>query len=143
MSFHLHRFIDAQDEHFPQILAELNAGRKQTHWMWYVFPQLKGLGRSTTANYYAISSQDEARAYWRHAVLGPRLRACTQAVNQHGKRSAQQVFGHPDHLKFHSCMTLFAEISQNDPIVAQALDQFFKGERDKATLDLLETGGAL
>src|SRR3954451_18865691 len=108
-SFSLARFIEAQESVYPAVLGELREGRKRTHWMWFVFPQIQGLGRSSTAQNYAISSIDEARAYLQHPVLGARLRECTQLVNAIEDRTVLEIFGSPDDLKFHSSMTLFAE----------------------------------
>ena len=134
--FVLRRFVAAQDPVYPQVLGELRDGRKDTHWMWFVFPQLAGLGRSTMAGRYAISGVDEAMAYLAHPVLGPRLRECTEAVLAHHDRSAHDIFGSPDDLKFRSSMTLFAEAGGGDPFAA-ALARFFGGIPDRATLHLL------
>ena len=109
--FNLDRFVQAQDPVLAQVRAELWAGHKRTHWMWFVFPQLAGLGRSDTARYYALASLEEARAYLAHPLLGPRLIECTNLVNAVEGRSAHQIFGSPDDLKFHSSMTLFASRS--------------------------------
>ena len=106
--YDLQRFVDAQDPAFEQVCAELHAGRKRSHWMWFIFPQLKGLGHSETARKFAISSRQEAEAYLQHPILGPRLRRCTQLVTEVEGRSIEQIFGYPDDLKFHSSMTLFA-----------------------------------
>jgi uncharacterized protein (DUF1810 family) len=106
--YDLQRFVAAQAAVYPEVLAELGAGEKRSHWMWFIFPQLAGLGRSATARRYALSSLAEARAYLAHPLLGARLRECTQLVNEVTGRSAAQIFGFPDELKFHSCMTLFA-----------------------------------
>jgi uncharacterized protein (DUF1810 family) len=134
--FALRRFVAAQDAVYPQALDELRGGRKRSHWMWFVFPQLAGLGRSATAERFAISGREEARAYLAHPVLGPRLRQCTDAVIAHRDRSAHDIFGSPDDLKFRSCMTLFAEVGGGEPFEA-ALTYFFAGERDRETLRLL------
>ena len=121
------------------VLAQLRTGQKASHWMWFVFPQIRGLGSSATARRYAIASREEAVAYLGHAVLGARLRACTQlALNIQG-RSAEQVFGYPDDLKFRSCMTLFAEVGREEPLFRQALQKYFAGEPDSRTLDILST----
>jgi len=138
MTFDLERFVQAQDPVYPAVLAELGAGRKRTHWMWFVFPQLAGLGRSSTAQRYAIASLAEARAYLAHPVLGPRLRACAQLALRHGDRAPDAIFPYPDDLKFHSSMTLFAVADPDEPAFAACLDRFFAGVRDAATLDLLE-----
>jgi len=124
--YDLQRFVDAQAPVFDQVCAELRSGRKQTHWMWFVFPQLKGLGSSATSKKFAIASQAEADAYLRHSVLGPRLIECTRLVNRIEGRSIEEVFGYPDDLKFRSCMTLFASVSPDNPVFAQALQKYFE-----------------
>jgi len=123
--YDLERFFKAQDPVFDQVLAELRAGRKQSHWMWFVFPQLKGLGHSAMAIRYAISSQDEAEAYLQHPILGPRLRECTRLVNLIEGRSIEQIFGYPDYLKFRSCMTLFAQAVSDNQLFVSALQKYF------------------
>jgi uncharacterized protein (DUF1810 family) len=133
----LERFVQAQEDVYPRALAELKAGRKESHWMWFVFPQIAGLGHSTTAQHYAIASPDEAGAYLAHAVLGPRLRACTQAVLDVAGRSAHDIFGSPDDLKFRSSMTLFARAAPDETLFRAALEKYFGGEEDGATLRLL------
>jgi uncharacterized protein (DUF1810 family) len=134
----IERFRAAQDGTYQDALAELKQGGKRGHWMWFVFPQIAGLGRSSTAQLYAIADRREAEAYLDEAVLGPRLVECTGAMLQWaGKRSAEAILGPVDALKFHSSMTLFAEASGNEDPFAQALDSFFDGERDEATLELL------
>lgn len=119
--------MKAQDPVFEQVFAELRAGRKQSHWMWFVFPQLKGLGHSAMAVRYAISSQDEAEAYLQHPILGPRLRECTRLVNLIEGRSIDQIFGYPDDLKFRSCMTLFAQAASDNQVFVNALQKYFGG----------------
>jgi uncharacterized protein (DUF1810 family) len=133
----LQRFIDAQALVFPRVLLELKAGSKTSHWMWFIFPQIRGLGRSPTSIEYAISGRDEARAYLAHPLLGPRLKECTGLVLQVENRSAGQVFGSPDDMKFRSCMTLFAEVSPEDDIFVKALQKYFRGIPDRLTLDRL------
>jgi len=133
----LQRFVEAQDRVWPEVVAELGRGRKTSHWIWFVFPQLKGLGRSPTARHYGIASADEARAYWRHPVLGPRLKTCTGLVLAVRGRSALEIFGTPDDLKFCSSMTLFERVAPDEPAFAQALDRYFGGRRDPRTLELL------
>lgn len=135
---HLSRFVRAQEDVFDTALTELRAGRKRSHWMWFVFPQLRGLGRSSTAQFYGIASLDEARAYLAHPLLGPRLRQATQATLPHAGRCAQDLFGSPDDLKFRSSMTLFS-VAGGEPgsLFEQALQQFFDGKADEATLELL------
>ena len=134
--FDLDRFVEAQDGVYAQALAELRRGRKESHWMWFVFPQIAGLGRSPTAQYYAIASAGEARAYLGHPLLGPRLRECTEAVLAHPNRSAEEIFGAIDALKFRSSMTLFEAVDEDGPFGA-AIDAFYGGARDPATLDRL------
>ena len=133
----LQRFVDAQNPVFEQVCAELREGRKQTHWMWFIFPQIKGLGTSPMAIEFAISSRQEAEAYLKHSVLGPRLRECTRLVNQVEGRSVNQIFGYPDDLKFRSSMTLFASTSCENEIFKDALRRYFGGEPDRSTLERL------
>jgi uncharacterized protein (DUF1810 family) len=136
--FDLDRFVDAQAGIYPQALAEIRAGRKQSHWMWFVFPQIAGLGRSPTAIFYAIASAAEARFYLAHPLLGARLRECTEAVLAHRGRSAEAIFGGIDAMKLKSSMTLF-EAFADDPVqFASVLEIFFDAERDPATLTLLD-----
>jgi uncharacterized protein (DUF1810 family) len=134
--FALRRFVAAQEPVYLRVLEELRDGRKRSHWMWFVFPQVAGLGRSPMAERYAISGREEARAYLAHPVLGARLRECTAAVLAHGERSAHDIFGGPDDLKFRSSMTLFVEAGGGEPFAA-ALACFFGGIPDQATLGLL------
>ena len=135
----LERFVAAQDAGgtYAQALRELRAGRKTSHWMWFVFPQLAGLGRSATAQAYAIASLAEARDYLAHPVLGPRLRECTAAVLTHTDRTAEQVFGGIDALKLRSSMTLFARADPAEPAFTAVLDAFYGGEVDDRTEQLL------
>ena len=135
--FDLDRFVSAQAPIYPQALAELKAGQKRSHWMWFVFPQLAGLGRSPTAIYYAIGSAEEARAYLAHSLLGPRLRQCVAAVLGHQDRSAEAIFGPVDAMKLRSSMTLFEAAAEEPAPFAAVLDACFDGARDAATLDLL------
>ncbi len=132
--FNLWRFDDAQRPAIDRVLAELRAGQKRSHWMWYVFPQISGLGSSPMAQKFAISSLAEASAYLEHPVLGPRLRECTGLVNAVEGRSIEAVFGYPDHLKFHSSMTLFARTAPHEPVFQAALQKFFAGRLDQLTL---------
>ncbi len=132
--FDLHRFVEAQAPVYADVLAELRAGRKRSHWMWFIFPQIAGLGRSTMAQFYAISSIDEARAYLDHPLLGERLRECTELVLATEGRSARDIFGAPDDLKFRSSMTLFSEAGAADEPFRTALAKFFGGAPDEATL---------
>jgi uncharacterized protein (DUF1810 family) len=135
--FNLERFVEAQNGVYDTALAELRAGRKRTHWMWFIFPQIEGLGHSAMAQRYAIRSADEAAAYLAHPVLGPRLRACATAVASHDDRGVDEIFGHPDNLKFHSSMTLFADVAPDEAIFQACLDQFFDGRADPATVERL------
>ncbi len=121
--FRLQRFVAAQQPVYATVVAELRAGRKRTHWMWFVFPQLEGLGHSAMAQRYAISSLDEAVAYLAHPILGPRLRECAAIVAGIADRSIEDIFGHPDDLKFRSSMTLFASVAPDDPIFAAWLER--------------------
>lgn len=138
-SYDLERFVKAQGGVYPVALAEIRAGRKRSHWMWFVFPQLTGLGSSATAQQYAIRSLAEARAYLAHPVLGPRLVECVQAANAVRERSAGDIFGYPDELKFRSCLTLFlmAAASQAKAPFQRALDKYFDGQGDQATIQKL------
>jgi len=133
----LARFVWAQEECHAQALDEIRAGRKRTHWMWFVFPQLAGLGASPTARHYAIASLDEARAYLAHPVLGPRLVECAQAALDVTGRTAHQIFGSPDDLKLRSCATLFACVSAPGSVFHRLLDRYYAGERDVRTVELL------
>ncbi len=134
--FDLQRFVEAQAPVFANVLQELSDGRKRSHWMWFVFPQLRSLGRSATAQHYGLASLDEARAYWSHRLLGPRLKACTQQALAIEGRTALQIFGMPDVLKFCSSMTLFERAAADEPVFAQVLDKYYGGERDAQTLAL-------
>ncbi len=138
--FDLWRFVEAQQLTYDQALSELRAGRKRTHWSWFVLPQLHGLGSSAMAQRYAIGSLDEARAYLAHPLLGPRLKACVAAINRHAGIDAVQILGGVDKRKFHSCITLFAQASAPDPVFTEALQAFFSGRPDAATLALLGEG---
>ena len=133
--FNLQRFVDAQKSVIDQVCSELKAGRKRTHWMWYIFPQISGLGSSRTAEKFAISSLSEAEAYLNHPVLGPRLKTCTQLVNATKGRSIEYIFDYPDHLKFHSSMTLFARAAPHEAVFQAALKKFFGGRPDRLTLE--------
>ena len=132
--FDLQRFVDAQRAVYDRVIAELREGRKRSHWMWFVFPQIAGLGSSPMAQRYAIASRAEAAAYLAHPLLGPRLRECARLVTATGGRSIHDIFGSPDDMKFHSSMTLFAEAAPADADFRAALDKYFGGEPDAATL---------
>jgi uncharacterized protein (DUF1810 family) len=134
----LERFVEAQAGVYDQALAELTAGRKRTHWMWFVFPQLAGLGRSPTAERYAVASPAEARAYLAHPVLGPRLIESARALLAVEGRSAEQILGYPDDLKLRSSMTLFARVADDPAVFEAVLDRYYDGP-DPRTLDLLGT----
>jgi uncharacterized protein (DUF1810 family) len=135
--FDLQRFVDAQEPIYGAVLDELRGGHKRSHWIWFVFPQLRGLGRSPTAQHYGISSLDEARAYLAHAVLGPRLRECTRLVAAIDGRSAEDIFGWPDNIKVRSSMTLFAHATGDDADFRAVLDKFYGGVQDPATVERL------
>jgi uncharacterized protein (DUF1810 family) len=137
--FDLRRFVDAQARVYDDVLAELRNGAKRSHWIWFVFPQLRGLGRSATAQRYGISSLDEARAYLAHPVLGPRLRECTGLVAAIDGRSVDEIFGWPDNLKVRSSMTLFAHATDDNSGFRAVLDKFYDGEEDPATVELLNS----
>ncbi|HTH52526.1 MAG TPA: DUF1810 domain-containing protein, partial [Edaphobacter sp.] len=129
----LERFLDAQSGVYEQACAELRAGKKRTHWMWFIFPQIQGLGSSEMAVRYAISSLEEAKAYLEHPLLGSRLRECVGIVLKLEGKSVEEIFGYPDNLKFHSSMTLFAQaatMSEEDLVFSQALDKYFSGKED-------------
>jgi len=133
----LQRFVDAQNPVYEEVLVELRNGRKESHWMWFIFPQLRGLGSSPMAIQFGISSRQEAEAYLKHPVLGPRLRECSRLVNLVEGRSINQIFGYPDDLKFRSCMTLFASVASDNQIFKDALQKYFGGELDSLTLKRL------
>ncbi len=135
--FDLQRFVDAQDRIYDTVIDELTAARKRSHWMWFIFPQLRGLGSSPTAVRFAISSADEARAYLAHDLLGPRLRECARMVARIDGRSAEDIFGWPDDMKLRSSMTLFARTADDNADFVAVLDKFYGGEQDPATLALL------
>ncbi|HBQ97546.1 DUF1810 domain-containing protein [Roseofilum sp. Belize BBD 4] len=135
--YNLKRFLGAQATIYEKVLAELRAGEKKSHWMWYIFPQYQGLGFSLMSQKYAIQSLDEARAYLEHPVLGDRLLECTTTVLGIAGRSAHDIFSSPDDLKLRSCATLFSAVSPSDSVFVQVLDRFYNGERDTKTLELL------
>lgn len=137
----LQRFVQAQQGDYAQALAELRAGRKTSHWIWYVLPQLRGLGSSPRSQHYGLAGRDEAAAYAAHPLLGPRLVACVQAMLSHPGLGARQILGEVDALKFRSCLTLFAEVAPDEPCFGQALERFYGGQRDPATLRLLGAAG--
>lgn len=137
-AMHLERFLTAQAPIMAPVMAELRAGRKQSHWMWFVFPQLAALGRSATAKFYGLQDLAEAKSYLAHPVLGARLVDCTRAVLAHaGKNTAHEIFGTPDDLKFRSCMTLFMLAAPQVDVFRSALDAFYGGEADESTVRLV------
>jgi uncharacterized protein (DUF1810 family) len=133
--YNLNRFLSAQSPVIEQVRAELRAGQKRSHWMWFVFPQIAGLGHSDMARRFAIASLDEARAYAAHEILGPRLIECAALVVAAEGRSIGEIFGSPDDLKFHSSMTLFARATPQEPVFREALQKYFDGEEDRATVE--------
>ena len=137
--FNLQRFLQAQDPVFDRVQDELNNGHKRSHWMWFIFPQFAGLGGSEMSRRFAIRSREEALAYLEHPLLGARLRSCTQEVLNIRERSVAGIFGHPDDLKFHSSMTLFAQVDAADSLFQQALNQYFHGILDDWTLSLMDS----
>lgn len=136
----IERFIEPQKTSYAIALEEVRNGRKVSHWMWYIFPQLRGLGQSNIAWYYGIEDLEEAKAYLTHPVLGQRLREITQTALELSETDPMKVFGWPDNMKLRSCMTLFAQISEDD-LFARALDKFFGGQKDSMTLELLKQKG--
>jgi uncharacterized protein (DUF1810 family) len=138
VSHDLARFVEAQEGTYQQALDEIRSGAKRSHWMWYVFPQFEGLGRSPASRRYAIRSLDEAAAYLAHPVLGPRLIECAEAVLGIQDRSALDIFGWPDDMKLRSCATLFARVSNEGSVFHRVIDKYFGGEPDGHTLRLIE-----
>jgi uncharacterized protein (DUF1810 family) len=136
--FGLSRFINAQDDVYNDVLTELKSGLKRTHWMWFIFPQIDGLGHSPTTEYYAIKSIEEARKYLAHPILGSRLIECAEAVLAIKGRSVSEIFGYPDDFKLKSSMTLFAFVSGPGSLFVRVLDKYFHGEHDIKTLQILE-----
>jgi uncharacterized protein (DUF1810 family) len=136
--FNLARFVNAQDKIYGNVLAELKNGRKQNHWMWYIFPQIDGLGYSPTSKHYAIKSKEEARQYLSHPILGRRLLECAETILDIKGRSASEIFCSPDDMKLKSSMTLFACITDSETVFARVLDKYFHGQRDSKTLNLLD-----
>jgi len=132
--FRLQHFVDAQQPVFAAVRAELRAGKKRSHWMWFIFPQIAGLGHSDMARRFAISSLDEARAYLGHPLLGARLRECSQLVADIDNRTAEEIFGYPDDMKFRSSLTLFAQAAPDEPVFGTCLRRYFGGMPDPATL---------
>jgi uncharacterized protein (DUF1810 family) len=137
----LEPFVRAQDPIYPAVLAELAAGEKRTHWMWFIFPQLRALGRSERAIAYGLGGLEEAQSYLGHRVLGARLRECTRLVNAVAGKSAYDIFGSPDDLKFRSSMTLFSRAGPDEPLFRAALDRYYEGKEDPLTRELLDRRG--
>jgi uncharacterized protein (DUF1810 family) len=138
--YNLERFVQAQNPVFDRVCSELQSGGKESHWMWYIFPQIKGLGYSPMSIEFAIHSRGEADAYLNHPILGPRLRECTRLVMLIPDGiGIREIFGYPDYLKFHSCMTLFAEVTSNNQIFKDALKKYFEGKPDHNTLKRLRS----
>ena len=138
-AYDLDRFVRAQEADYEQALAEIRGGRKRTHWMWYIFPQLEGLGSSWNSVHYSISGTAEAEAYLAHPVLGPRLVTCAEAALGHERLTATEIFGYPDDMKFRSSATLFASVSPAGSVFHRAIDTFFQGQPDDRTLRLLQS----
>ena len=136
-NYDLQRFLAAQDQVYAAVLGELRVGRKSSHWIWFIFPQITGLGHSGTAQMFAIFSLEEAKAYLQHPILDSRLRECTQLVLNVDGRSAEEIFGHQDNLKFRSCLTLFMTATTDNKVFKDALLKYFEGKPDTLTLDLL------
>jgi uncharacterized protein (DUF1810 family) len=135
--YNLRRFVDAQNGVYEQVRSELREGRKRGHWMWFIFPQVRGLGHSHLAEVFAIASKGEAQAYLDHPVLADRLRECTQLVNQVQGRTLEEIFGYPDNLKFRSSMTLFGQLTADNQVFVEALRKYCNGELDRSTLECL------
>ena len=135
--YDLKRFVEAQEDDYLTALSEVRAGRKRSHWMWYIFPQFDGLGYSSMSRRYSIKSIAEAQAYLHHPILGPRLLECCAAVVVVERQSANDIFGSPDDMKLRSCATLFAQVSSPGSVFERLLDKYFRGERDEQTLRLL------
>ncbi len=136
-TYNLPRFLAAHAPTYDSVLAELRAGRKTSHWIWFIFPQIAGLGHSAMAQQFAIGSLNEAKTYLQHPVLGPRLKECTQLVLNVEGRNAEEIFGYPDNLKFRSCMTLFMNAATDNTLFKNALLKYFDGKPDQKTLDIL------
>jgi uncharacterized protein (DUF1810 family) len=132
--YNLQRFVSAQQPVFDIVREELSKGSKRSHWMWFIFPQIEGLGHSAMAHKYAISSLEEARAYLQHPLLGPRLRECSRLVAAVDGRTIEEIFAYPDYMKFQSSMTLFAQASLDDQVFNECLRKYFDGEPDSSTL---------
>jgi uncharacterized protein (DUF1810 family) len=139
--YHLHRFVEAQDPVYAPVCEELKRGHKTGHWMWFIFPQIAGLGTSEMARRFAISSLAEAEAYMQHPVIGKRLEECADFVLKISGKTAHEIFGSPDDLKFRSCMTLFARTTAKNPVFQENLTKYFGGKPDRLTTEFLRPGG--
>jgi uncharacterized protein (DUF1810 family) len=138
--FDLNRFVQAQEQVYPQALSEIKRGHKRSHWMWFIFPQIDGLGSSSTAKFYAIKSKDEAKAYLNHPLLGRRLVECAEVLLKLQGKSAEEIFGYPDDLKLRSSVTLFASVSEPGSVFSRVLDQYYGSQPDARTRELLKQG---
>lgn len=136
-AYDLERFLEAQETQFEDALQELKHGRKRSHWMWYMFPQISGLGFSSTSMYYGIKDLGEAQAYFNHPILGKRLLALIEVLLKHPENNATAIFGSPDDVKLKSSMTLFAALPESNPVFRQVLEKYFNGQDDKKTLELI------
>jgi uncharacterized protein (DUF1810 family) len=141
--FDLARFVKAQEGVYERALQELKQGEKRSHWMWFIFPQIEGLGRSPVARFYSMKSGAEAKAYLAHPLLGARLIECCQVLLRLSGRSASEIFGYPDDLKLRSSMTLFASVSEPGSVFAQVIDRYYEGKPDQVTLDALKRTSSL
>lgn len=137
MDYNLDRFLDAQAQAYARALSEIKTGRKTSHWMWFIFPQIKGLGQSDIAKHYSIKNLDEATAYLNHPVLGKRLLEISNVLLEINGKTANQIFGNPDDLKLRSSMTLFANVKNTNPVFDEVLDKYFNAQPDKLTLQIL------
>jgi uncharacterized protein (DUF1810 family) len=137
--FDLQRFLKSQEGIYARALSELKRGQKRSHWMWFIFPQIEGLGQSATTRFYSIKSLEEARAYLGHPVLGARLLECANALLEVEGRSASEIFGYPDDMKLQSCMTLFASLTDAPDVFGQVLKKYYLGERDEKTIAIMRT----
>lgn len=137
MSYHLNRFIEAQEKIYPQVLKELRNGKKTSHWMWFIFPQIEGLGHSSTAKYYSIKSIEAAKEYLEHPILGKRLLECSNILLHIDGKTANEIFGYPDDLKLRSCMTLFNYIAPGEKVFTTVIEKYFTGKEDEKTASIL------
>ena len=142
INFNLERFVKAQQLVYANVLKELQNGNKQTHWMWFIFPQIDGLGKSSTAKFYALKDIEETKAYFNHPVLGKRLLACTQTVLEVKGKSVDEIFGSPDNVKLQSCMTLFSELFPQEPLFNKVLSKFYNDKKDMLTIEILNNNNA-